>query len=217
MRPVRCSGGGTASALNAAYAVEVSSSSGAVVRGNTLVTPPATQGVALGITRQSSGASVENNLVVGSNAPQGAALLLFACPAGSAISTFRSNVFANFASAFAYSVTTTSVACDTRGTLSSAAALEQFVTATAGATSVGGDAITTAAPTSIFTAWTSAQSGYPELAATGWKLAKSAPCAIARGGMDLGSVLPTDAFGTARSVPFSVGAYELADKSGCTQ
>ncbi|WP_394847555.1 right-handed parallel beta-helix repeat-containing protein [Pendulispora brunnea] len=213
--------GGRAGTTNTVYGVEVSQSSGVAIRGNTLFgspVPAAGQSQALAVTRQSSNVSIENNLLLGSRSAQGIGLLLFACPAGSSVASFRHNVFANFGDNLAYGVTTTNVACDTRTTFSGISALEQFVTTTAGnsSTRIGGDALVTATPRAIFASWTDPQSGYPELMTPGWKLATSTPCAIARGGDDLSATLSTDAFGSTRSVPFSVGAEELTDDSACT-
>jgi len=213
--------GGSRGTMNTVFGVEVSQSSGVALRGNTLYgspVPAAGQSQALGVTRQSSSVSVENNLLIGARSAQGVGLLLFACPAGSAIASFRHNVFANFGDTLAYAVTTKNVACDTRETLAGVSALEQFVTNTAGASAgrVGGDALVPAAPGAIFASWTDAQSGYPELVGAGWKLVANTPCAIARGGDDSSGTLSSDAFGAPRSAPFSVGAEELADKSACT-
>ncbi|WP_394837067.1 right-handed parallel beta-helix repeat-containing protein [Pendulispora rubella] len=213
--------GGRAGTMNTVYGVEVSQSSGVAIRGNTLFgapVPASGESQALGVTRQSSNVSIENNLLIGSGSAQGVGLLLFACPAGSSVASFRHNVFANFGDNLAYGVVSTgNVECNRRDTLTSISNLEQFVTTTAGNSSsrVGGDALVTAAPRAIFASWTDAQSGYPELIATGWKLAANTPCAIARGGDDLSGTLSGDAFGATRSVPFSVGAEELADDSAC--
>ncbi|WP_394822706.1 right-handed parallel beta-helix repeat-containing protein [Pendulispora albinea] len=214
-------GGGKAGTLNTVFAVEVSQSTAVAVRGNTLFTSPSAAGgqsQALGITRQSSSVTVENDLLIGSRSPRDVGLLLFACPAGGALTTFRNNAFANFGDTLAFSVTTTNVACDTRGSFTTIAALEQFATNTAGAPAarVSGSVQSGAALSAIFSAWTDVESGYPELVKAGWTLLPKAPCAIARGGFDLRDTLAADAFGKARTAPLTIGAEELTDDSACT-
>jgi hypothetical protein len=59
---------------------------------------------------------------------------------------------------------------------------------------------------SVFEGWSEPQNGLDTLFGPGWKLAAGVPCAVAKSSLSLG--LATDAFGTMRTAPPSMGAHE---------
>jgi hypothetical protein len=71
----------------------------------------------------------------------------------------------------------------------------------------------TSAPEALFETWTVATQGADELLGAGWKLGSTAPCTLARGGVDLGagaSPIDDDALGNKRTPApgTSMGAHE---------
>jgi hypothetical protein len=229
-------GGGKANVVKSATAVELRTTSGAHVWGNTLYGSSGAaggQGIALGITRGATGTVVQGNLATGLRSGD-LGLLVFACPTGSSVQSFQNNVFLNYGTSVASTVTTTTVACDTTSPVASVSALESFLGAGASqnariAANCAGDgqsacrtpaacsSESAACLESVFSAWSTAESGYPELMSSGWRLRNTAPCFIARGGRDLQASLSDDAFGTRRAMPVSAGAEELEPVNSCTE
>ena len=172
-------------------------------------------GVAIIVHYETRWASIEDNVLLG---PPGGttylSLLLADCIGRGSIGSLRNNVLGHGLAFNGYDP-----ACPFPPALTAAAMESEIVTmctaATPGLCAARGGALASGnldggcdgpCGSTLFDPWTEADGGATELAAGGWKLRVSGPCAVSQGGLDVG--VTEDLYGTARTLPVSMGAHE---------
>jgi hypothetical protein len=219
-------------------AITLQSTTASLVLSNTIGLG-VTSSAAVTIAQGDSGSKIDDNLVVGSTA-QDVFLGWIQCAPPPVIGEVFNNVLLGFSKSDSalYELTTSGATCDTATVSAEVKTLEAKLNAAAGRVAAAGnmriassasecgidDATTCTIEASCatmagctaltFTAWDAPRGGYTELVGPGWKLRDTAFCPAMMGGRDLSTLVPDDAYGAKRTVPFSVGAHEN-DALGC--
>ena len=212
-------------------AIEMTETSGPILRGNTLYSGTAgsdatTISAGLVIDPNVSGIVLADNLFMTSNVRDAG---IFVSCSPNLVSQIQNDVFLRETNALVYggggTGTCGSVAMsypDVAGPSS----LESFFKASASGATVSGNVLTTSScplgdstcvttsacttsplcEAAFIAAWSAADTGFTTLMGDGWKLEPL--CVASHGGLDLGSALPKDFYGTSRTSPFSAGANE---------
>lgn len=183
----------------------------AVIGQNTLVVGNALVGTGTALTLDAKQGTVANNLFLGAGATVDYAVRVNSCKEAKVVS-FRNNAWAGFADGKAILAIdktnpTSTYLCTTAATTAttSTAAESALATAYPGITASGNQRLT-ASVASLLGSWNEPNAN--DLLGSGWKLADSATCAVVKGSPDVGGLAPTDAYGTARTAPRSIGAAE---------
>lgn len=195
---------------SAATALEIRGSTTAIVGQNTLAIGPNLLGTGTALAVTSDQGVVVNNLLVAAGGSGDPAVRVNACTT-SKLTSFRNNVWAGFTGGkplLAVDAPSGTPALCTQGaeTATTAGAAESTLASRFAGIAVAGNAESAATASDLFAGWSAATAG--DLLASGWKLAPTAPCAIAKATGDVGGLLPTDAFGGPRTDPRSIGAHE---------
>jgi hypothetical protein len=203
-----------------------------VIANDTLHGGPTSDGALLGMAPGTVGATIQNNLFVGSRVND-VAMSISSCGTASSLAALQNNAFANVQNG---TLVTGDSSCTTvghspitdaisalRSSFSLPAAASGGNIFLASATDCGADpackgfaACSISGPPhdcllGLFAAWTAADDGVTELLGPGWLLSNPPPCAVSRGGLDLTTTIAKDFYGSARTVPVSIGAHERDD------
>lgn len=185
----------------------------ALVGQNTLVLGSTLGGSGTALTFDAKQGTIANNLFLGTGGTVDHAVRVSSCREAKVVS-FRNNAWAGFAEskpilAIDKTNPTTTYLCTTAATtaMTAANAESALTTAYPGITVAGNQRLPTSVTVaSLLGAWT--ESNANDLLGSGWKLAPTAACSVVEGSGDVGGLLPTDAFGAARTDPRSLGASE---------
>jgi hypothetical protein len=184
----------------------------AIVGQNTLVLGSTLGAYGSVLTLDAKQGTVANNLFLGAGGSVEWAVRVNSCKDTRVVS-FRNNVWAGFGEkpilgidktnpTSTYLCTTAAASATTAATAESA-----LTSAYPGITVAGNERLTSGVTiASLLGAWNEANAN--DLLASGWKLAPTATCAVAKGAGEVGGLLATDVFGAARTNPRSVGAAE---------
>lgn len=204
-----------------------STNGSAIVANNTLVLGPTEANKGIVLSAKSKSATIANNLLMNAGATAcDRAMVLDAC-AGRAYA-LHGNAWAGFTDGTPLLRADTGAAtCAADGINASTADGIASSAATAfGAPNVTGNVRVTSAcaadarctafagcssPTACVSAMTSGTFDLPtagKLLESGWKLPGTAPCSVAKGGVQVTGLAEVDAFGAARTAPRSIGSHE---------
>ena len=207
--------------------------SGVTLRNNTLFSGPflgaGTQRL-LNFRAATEAAIVENNLLVGTAqaSPEVGVTLGCGGVGGLEFASFRNNVFLT-----SQGITVFSPDCESNPIVAKEIGpLEQLIQDRVPSAMVSGNrrlGTCTAEPgcdtlidcngsglgACLFAEFSASDHGLSSLMSEGWKLRPGLPCSVVEGGLDLSNALPvaepSDAYGTFRTTPWSIGAQELDD------
>lgn len=185
----------------------------AFVGQNTLVLGSTLAGTGTAMTLDAKQGTVANNLFLNAGGAVDHAVRVNSCKDARVVS-FRNNAWAGFPDAkpilgIDKTNPTSTYLCTTGATTATTAATaESSLTTTFPGITVAGNQrlVTSVTVASLLGAWN--ESNANDLLGSGWKLAATATCSVVKGSGEVGGLAATDAFGTARTAPRSIGATE---------